>query len=57
MRTLFVTGYLFMVAVNIIAGTFTGFGLPLNDGVGTIFAFSLGFIGFERLCKLVGVYK
>lgn len=57
MRTFFVMGYLFMVAVNIIAGTFMGFGLPLNDEVGTIFAFSLGFIGFERLCKLVGVYK
>lgn len=57
MRTFFIMGYLFMIAINIVVGAFMHFGLPLNDEVGTIFAFSLGFIGFERLCKLVGVYK
>lgn len=57
MRTFFVMGYVFLMALMICSGTFMWYGLvPTTKVIGSI-AFTAAFIMFERVCKIVGVYK
>lgn len=57
MRTFFVMGYLFVLALLVVTGAFMAFGTPFNDKVAIIICFSAGYICFERLCKMCGVYE
>lgn len=57
MRTFFVMGYVFLMALMICSGTFMWYGLvPTTKVIGSI-AFTAAFIMFERICKIAGVYK
>lgn len=57
MRHFFTMGYLFVLALFVITGAFIAFGAPFNDKVAVTMCFSGGFICFERLCKMCGIYE
>lgn len=57
MRNFFVMGHLLVMALMVISGTFVFMGLPFTDKLGGVLLWSVAYIAFERICKLVGVYK
>jgi hypothetical protein len=57
MKTFFVMSYLFVIPALIIPAIFMSLGLPLNDNVVIAMAWCAAFIGFERICSLLGLVK
>ncbi|WWE96913.1 hypothetical protein LHLCCAPJ_00239 [Escherichia phage ECp13] len=57
MKALFVMGYLLVLALFTVTGIFMALGLPLNDNAAVVMCVGGGFICFERLCKMCGVYE
>lgn len=57
MRTFFVMGYLFVLALLVVTGAFMAFGMPFNDKVAVMMCLCGGYICFERLCKMCGIYE
>ncbi|UPW37982.1 sliding clamp [Escherichia phage vB_EcoM_ESCO10] len=57
MKHLLVTGYIFVLALFTMAGAFMAFGAPFNDKVAVAMCFGGGYICFERLCKMCGIYE
>ena len=57
MKMLFAMGYLVVLASMICAGTYVTLGLPVTSKLISLMLFSVGFICFERISKMCGVYK
>ena len=57
MKMLFAMGYLVVLALMICAGTYVTLGLPVTSKLISLMLFSVGFICFERISKMCGVYK
>lgn len=57
MKMFFAMGYVVVLALMVAAGTCVASGLPVTDKLISMTLFSIGFICFERISKMCGVYK
>lgn len=57
MKMFFAMGYVLVLALMICSGTCVALGLPVTDKLISMALFSIGFICFERISKMCGVYK
>ena len=57
MKMFFAMGYVLVLALMICSGTYVALGLPVTDKLVSMALFSIGFICFERISKMCGVYK
>ena len=57
MKMFFAMGYLVVLSLFTGTGAFMALGLPLNDKVAIMMCVGGGYICFERLCKMCGLYE